>query len=339
MKDQSRSAFTLVELLVVIAIIGLLVTLLLPAVQAARESGRRSQCMNHVKQLALGSLNHESAHGYLPSAGWHWTWGGDPDRGFGETQPGPWTYSIMPFIEEQNTFSLGSDGDGNTITSAQRHASRIRIKTPIAIFHCPSKREARLYPSWALFGEAGAHPINSLPVQDDLVAKTDYAINGGSRLAGNPWPAPPNRPTIDMDWRAGDATDGVAYQRSQVKLKQINDGTTKTFLLGEKFLEPARYSTTAHADHHSMHVFFWDTYRYAGMGNTTLPLRDTNLGNINSMRDVNTCCIHRFGSPHTTMHMAMCDGSVQRISYDIDPLTYSYLGSRNDEQALPTNPF
>ena len=98
---SKRRAFTLVELLVVIAIIGILVALLLPAVQAAREAARRAQCTNNLKQLALGMIQHESAHRYLPTAGWWGSWVGDPDRGFDSRQPGGWIYNILPFIEEQ----------------------------------------------------------------------------------------------------------------------------------------------------------------------------------------------------------------------------------------------
>ena len=82
--------FTLVELLVVIAIIGILVALLLPAIQAAREAARRSQCQNHLKQIATGMLLHESAHKHLPVGGWSPIRGGDPDLGAGEEQPGGW---------------------------------------------------------------------------------------------------------------------------------------------------------------------------------------------------------------------------------------------------------
>src|SRR5690606_9271106 len=67
---RKRSAFTLVELLVVIAIIGILVALLLPAIQAAREAARRSQCKNNLKQLALGCLNHHDTHKFFPTGGW-----------------------------------------------------------------------------------------------------------------------------------------------------------------------------------------------------------------------------------------------------------------------------
>ena len=92
---KSKNAFTLVELLVVIAIIAMLVTLLLPAVQAAREAARNTQCLNQVRQMALAWLNHESAQGFYPSSGWGWRWQGDPDRGYGKDQPGGCFYDIL----------------------------------------------------------------------------------------------------------------------------------------------------------------------------------------------------------------------------------------------------
>ena len=87
---RATGAFTLVELLVVIAIIGILVALLLPAIQAAREAARRTQCKNDVKQLTLGCLLHEDSHKFLPSGGWQDSYGPDPNRGYGGSQPGSW---------------------------------------------------------------------------------------------------------------------------------------------------------------------------------------------------------------------------------------------------------
>jgi len=342
-EPRRSGGFTLVELLVVIAIIGILVSLLLPAVQAAREAARRSQCQNHVKQLTLACLLHEDTHGFFPSGGWHFSWTGDPDRGFGETQPGAWTFSILPYMEEQAIFEIASDGDPNELTADQRRATRTLMTNPIPIHYCPSRRTARNYPGWALFGEADSVPINSLPITDDMIAKTDYAVNGGGTLLDNAWPPPsPNAVRFDFKWRRRKFAEGsgMAYQRSEVKRAEITDGSVYTILLGEKFIEPSRYETTSHGDHHGMYVFYFDTWRHTGTLPELLPLQDADLGNIGIMRDVNSCCTTRFGSAHPGgMHMSMCDGSVHTISYHIDPIIYKHLGDKDDGQVFDESPF
>ena len=105
---SDKSAFTLVELLVVITIIGVLVALLLPAVQAAREAARQTQCKNNVKQLALGCLGHENAIGRFPTNGWGTDWTGDPDFGTDWRQPGGWLFNVLPYIEQQPLHDMGA---------------------------------------------------------------------------------------------------------------------------------------------------------------------------------------------------------------------------------------
>ena len=137
-RSSVRRAFTLVELLVVIAIIGVLVALLLPAVQAARESARRTQCSNHLKQIGLAFHNHEDSMLHLPTGGWGWNYVGDPDGGFQENQPGGWTYNILPWIEQNNLREIGLGSPG-PLKPAE--LARL-VGTPIKFYHCPSRRTA-----------------------------------------------------------------------------------------------------------------------------------------------------------------------------------------------------
>ena len=135
--------FTLVELLVVIAIIGMLVGLLLPAVQQAREAARQMQCSNNLKNLALAALNHESSSKYYPSGGWSWSFTGDPDRGMNRHQPGGWTFSLLPFLEQNAIYQYSSNGQKDTPDKAK--ASEV-LQMPVGVFNCPSRRTAKVYP-------------------------------------------------------------------------------------------------------------------------------------------------------------------------------------------------
>ncbi|HEX6960808.1 MAG TPA: DUF1559 domain-containing protein, partial [Lacipirellula sp.] len=143
MVSRKRGGFTLVELLVVIAIIGVLVALLLPAVQAAREAARRSQCSNQLRQIALAWQLHHDAHQFFPSAGWGYAWTGDPDRGFGASQPGSWAYSCLPFMEQAALHQMGSGATGAAKHDLLADAAQI----PVATFYCPSRRAPAAYAS------------------------------------------------------------------------------------------------------------------------------------------------------------------------------------------------
>lgn len=143
---KTRSAFTLIELLATIAVIGLLIALLIPAVHSAREAARRVSCSNNPRQISLGSLQHESHHGALPSGGWGFLWVGDPDRGAGPNQPGGWCYSLLPFLEQSSLWQLRSDGDVRTITPTQAQAGTRVVQTSLPVFTCPSRRSAQPWP-------------------------------------------------------------------------------------------------------------------------------------------------------------------------------------------------
>jgi prepilin-type N-terminal cleavage/methylation domain-containing protein len=140
-RTRQSVGFTLVELLVVITIIGILIALLLPAVQAAREAARRLQCSNQIKQLALGALGHETANGFLPTGGWNPCWAGDADRGFGGRQPGGWIYNVLPYIEQQPLHDLGSGADNSSVPTLSDCVLQC-VGTPLTGLICPSRRAA-----------------------------------------------------------------------------------------------------------------------------------------------------------------------------------------------------
>ena len=236
MELRKQRGFTLVELLVVIAIIGLLIAILLPAVQAARESARRSQCTNNLKQIALGVIEHEHLRSFYPSGGWGWAWIGDPDRGFGQHQPGSWEYNILPFIEEQSVYLIGA---GASVAAKQTTRAQMAA-TPIAVFHCPSKRDNLSFPwTWR------APALSILPAGS---GKTDYAINAGSQSICEFGAGPNETDYSDGDnphsswWHDTSSFTGISYEHSLVRQRWITDGTSKTYLIGEKILNPDNYN-------------------------------------------------------------------------------------------------
>src|SRR6185295_16835365 len=121
--------------------------LLLPAVNAARESGRRAGCMNNLKQLGLATLQHLERFKNYPTGGWGERWVGNPDRGYDEKQWGGWVYNILPLIEQEQLHELGAGAtQSNNVNDP--NASANRLTKPLSVMNCPSRRGGQIYPLW-----------------------------------------------------------------------------------------------------------------------------------------------------------------------------------------------
>jgi prepilin-type N-terminal cleavage/methylation domain-containing protein/prepilin-type processing-associated H-X9-DG protein len=348
----AANAFTLVELLVVIAIIGVLVALLLPAIQSARETARRSQCNNHLKQFGLGALSFENTHKGLPPGGWGFRWTGDPDRA-GKNQPGGWLFSVLPYMESGNVYTIGRG-----LPPAQKKVQLLRQKQiPIPFFHCPSRRAVRLY-----YGPETT--INADHPADFLVNKTDYAANGGNYCPdqktdfgeGGSTPKPltfTEGPGIDCldkfpdcNWgtyingNVKNHMNGPVTPRFSVEVRQITDGMAYTVFAGEKYMHPDYYDDGFNDQTHNscadsgtaFQGYDWDVIRW-GNSRTDLGKDYTPRPDVYGTNAEN--CVVRFGGPHNGVFNAVyCDGSVRAISFDVDPLEWELACVRNDEGAI-----
>jgi len=332
MRPQTRPGFTLIELLVVITIIGILVSLLLPAVQTTREAARRTECMNNLKQLGMACLEHAEVRGYLPTGGWAWGWAGDPDRGFSKKQPGGWHYNILPFLELQDLHDRGSGGKNQTLGS-------VRAQSPVVLFHCPSRRDAIAYPY------VHGSPYYNID-KPSVIGRSDYAASSGDGNTDAYWKGPSSLAEGDKmseaQWESYPGTSheatGVIYRRSMTQFAHIHDGASSTYLIGERYLNPDFYlNGTLCANDQGWDLGYdYDVNRWTCSYdfNTNRPT------GINPMQDTpgyndNGGCDTIFGSAHwAKFHMVLCDGSVHDINYTIDAKTHAQLGNRKDGKVL-----
>ncbi|HEV2970822.1 MAG TPA: DUF1559 domain-containing protein [Pirellulales bacterium] len=355
-----RRGFTLVELLVVIAIIGILIALLLPAIQAARETARRLQCSNNLKQLGLAAQNHLSNFKFFPSGGWGWNWIADPNRGFGRRQPGAWNFSLLPWIEHKDVWAAGKGIDFNTNQQGFKNAVWVQQTSHLAEFYCPTRaRGGDLYPmtvGWPHNGGPPSPAPNPNPNPLNLVHRSDYAAScGDSALSDsnntlNQFDGPPSYAAGDGGgsqtgispqtwgsagaWPASGVYTGVTCCRSQVRVPDIKDGLSKTLLYGEKNIPTNHYTDGQDGgDNECMTAGFDnDNIRVADSDYPPWQDTDSNARNAPAAPDV------RFGSAHSgTFNVVFCDASVHSIDYEIDLKVFANLANKADGQSVASN--
>jgi prepilin-type N-terminal cleavage/methylation domain-containing protein len=314
-REGWERGFTLVELLVVVAIIGILTALLMPAVQAAREAARQTQCRNHLKQIGLSFHNFEAVQKYFPGHG-----GEREPRGvdfgaqrlarqLGMKVTGNWVLQSLTFMEQ----GLVADV---LMRAAQGKATQAELKravaVPVATLYCPSRREPLAYPlvktHLAAFGPVGA--------------RADYAINGGSSTEAG------SNGKDGGGFNFVLQHDGIWSIGRRTKLKDVTDGLSNTYLVGEKAMDVLDYTTGEDEGDRAPIAGLKDNY---GAANSFV-----RFGVSPASQDIaNTCqSCHNFGSAHpTTWNVSMADGSVHSVSYDLDVRLHRILASIDGQEA------
>ncbi|UUO05450.1 DUF1559 domain-containing protein [Blastopirellula sp. J2-11] len=215
MNTRSRSGFTLVELLVVIAIIGVLIALLLPAVQQAREAARRMQCTNNLKQLGIAMHLHHDAHGKFPQ-------GYADIRSTGRASidnEGHWSWStfVLPYIEQTALANLLNADERDASTALADATVLAAAQQTQAAFRCPSD-------TGPVLNENVGHAIAA--GGDNLMPVSNYVVNN------NNYNTKQARATNNLDGLSGGT--GLFWRDSESSFRDITDGASNTFMLGEK---------------------------------------------------------------------------------------------------------
>lgn len=348
-RSRKQIGFTLVELLVVIAIIGVLVALLLPAVQAAREAARRMSCANNLKNIGLACLNYENSKRFLPYSVSQWpedrtmdfdkkqaVWVGpqgqdgilDPNKGGPGYTGKAWTVEILPQLEQQAMYTGITSGLANAPRGRDKHTARTNRGTGMGIPEIRSFMEQQL-PIFTCPSDPSAVPSLDLWYWDNNLANPvattsykgvagDFAIDQSSSTPFSPVSEFAGFGSIP-DLHHVTNANGLIFRASyyeKVPLKSVTDGLSGTFMIGEGVVDQ---------DFHSMAYFADGTWGTCGVPlNFFLIGVDQTEIKSNRWNDV-----RGFKSMHPGgAQFALGDGSVRFINESIDGATYRALATR-----------
>lgn len=338
-----RSGFTLVELLVVIAIIGVLVALLLPAVQAAREAARRSTCQNNLKQIGLALQMHHDAKGCFPV-------------GAASGEGSMWSYYILPYLEQNGAVSrtkIGNDSGASNyqwakqaqytreeIVNNPEYANIVLCETPFSVFRCPSA---------------------NLPEHQTDVSTQNWIVMERSPVSylGSATGLILDQNTVDASGVRMGELDGVLFVGSKIAIKHILDGTSNTLIVGEAVHDVVAQSNITRRelevgnrkDHWAMGS---DDLDGTGgptaardpsecLGSAAVPVNfqqsllgtEVCTGSNSSTPDCQKFQLS-FGSAHAgMMQLTRCDGSVGSLNDDVDAIVWRDIATRDGQILQP----
>jgi prepilin-type N-terminal cleavage/methylation domain-containing protein len=300
-----RKAFTLIELLVVIAIISVLMGMLLPAVQKAREAASRMSCSNNLKQIGLAMHMHHNDFERLPPSRLPYVvWVQLPTN---QVVPWPtgaatWAVLLLPYLEQDNLYRQW------TVGNLYYNQSPVAVGTPVKGYFCPSRRSVPTSPPMSISGDVPSWPTSN--GQHFPGALGDYAVVV-------------DRTGSDMPTVATPTLTGL-FERGPrgLSFNSITDGLSNTLLVGEKHVPIGKEG-----------IGWWDCSTYNGdypQCSTRAASRAFPL--TTDPRDTGW----KFGSRHNTVVMfCFADGGVRPVPVTINPITLELLGMRNDGEVLP----